>query len=183
MTIGDLVGGVELVEYLGTNGGYDDPDTDPLAGKIGSGFSAVGLFGDARELTFRYDVGTDVLTGGKDGNQDGKATILDTRILDGDGTSFIRVSDKSKPNDLSGKEYFEGTVSLGEEFTASAAAPGANTNKIGNALYIHYFDDFGGSYLGSVSYKTDGSQVVQLGDRLAGATLVGFEGSQGEAFL
>jgi hypothetical protein len=183
ITIKDLIGGVQLVEYQGSLGGYDDPEIDPITGQIGAGFSVIGLFGDAQQLTFSYDASTDLLTGGKTNNQDGKAKILGHRILDDDGTSFIRVSDKNKPNDLGGKEYFEGMVSFGEEFTASVFAPSANTNKFGGYTYIHYFDEKGGQHLGSVQYKTDGSQPMQLGDQLSGLTLVGYSGVDGSAFL
>jgi hypothetical protein len=183
MTIGDLIGPVQLLEYQGTNGGYNDPELDPLTGQIGSGFSVIGLFGSAQELTFRYDASTDLLTGGKGSNQDGKAKILGNRIIDDDGTSFIRISDKSKPDDLGGKEYFEGLVNFGQEFTASVFAPTADTDKFGGDTYIHYFDDQGGQHLGSVQYKTDGSQPMQLGDQLSGLTLIGYNGVDGSAFL
>ena len=180
ISIGDLIGGVKLMEYQGTRGGYDDPGLDPLTGVIGSGFSVIGLFGDPEELTFRYDDSLDLLTGGKNGNQDGKAKILGNRILDDDGTSFIRVSDKSNPFDLDGKEYFEGLVSFDDLFKASAFAPGANSNKFGSTAFIHYFDNNNGvGYLGSAVYKTDGSQPMQLSDQLAGATLVGYNGVEG----
>ncbi len=43
MTIGDVIGAVQLREYQGTNGGYDDPELDPLTGQIGTGFSVIGL--------------------------------------------------------------------------------------------------------------------------------------------
>ncbi|MEA5534016.1 SdrD B-like domain-containing protein [Crocosphaera sp. XPORK-15E] len=193
ITLGDKIAGVELVGYQGLADGYNNHAIDPLTGEIGKGFSVVGLFGDAEELTFRYDSNLAIRTGGKDkdlngyGDQDGNAKILSNRTLDDDllsgGSSFIRVSDKSNANDLGGKEYFEGVVGLGQEFTASVFAPSANTSKFGSNTYIHFFDDLGGTYLGSAQYKTDGSQPMQLEDELAGATLIGFQGVGGSAFL
>ncbi|MGA0200762.1 MAG: DUF7467 domain-containing protein, partial [Prochlorotrichaceae cyanobacterium] len=174
ITLGDKVAGFELVEYQGQTGHYENPNIDSTTGQIGTGFSVVGLYGDALGLTFRYDSTLAIRTGGKDkdlngfGDQDGNARILGNRLLDDDlltgGSSFIRVSDKSNPNDLGGKEYFEGVVKFGAEFTASVFASTANTSKFGSTTYIHFFDDLGGTYLGSAQYKTDGSQPVQLGD-------------------
>jgi hypothetical protein len=183
ITTGDQIAGVRLVEYQGMTGGYDNPNINPLMGKVGRGFSLTDLFGDAQQLTFRYDASTTLFTGGKTNNQDRKAEILGTRILDDDGTSFIRVSDKDKPNDLGGREFFEGLVSFGQQFLASVFRPSANTTKFGANTYIHYFDDQGGTYLGSAVYKTDGSEPMQLDDRLSGAVLVGFGGTKGSALL
>ena len=193
ITIGDKIAGVQLVEYHGLNGTYDDPNiVDPFLGQVGAGFSLVGIVGTAQNLTFQYGSGLTIRTGGKDkdlngfGDQDGNARLFGTRTLDDDllsgGSSFIRVSDKSSATDLSGKEFFEGVVKLGQEFQASVSAPGANTDRFGATLYLHYFDDQGGTYLGSASYKVDGSQPVQLNDQLAGAVLIGFEGTGGSAF-
>ena len=181
MGIGDLIGAVQLQGYEGTDGSYLAPGIDPLTGSVGSGFSVVGLFGDPVELTFRYENGTDLLTGGKGDNQDGKAKILGVRAIDEDGTSFIRVTDRKGPDDLSGQEYFEGVVRLEETFTADHAAPGAKADGFSKIIYIHTFDSPTGAHLGSVSYSTDGSQPMHFGDQLAGSTLVGFTGEDGSA--
>jgi hypothetical protein len=183
ITRGDVIGGSKLVEYQGATGGYDDPNVTPLMSQVGRGFSMVGLFGKATEMTFRYDASTVLRTGGKNNTQDGRAKILGTRSLDNDGTSFIRISDKSDPNDVGGKEFFEGLVSFGQQFMASVFAPTANTTSFSNDLYIHYFNSPGSGYLGSAVYKTDGSQPMELGDQLAGATLVRYNGTTGSSFL
>ncbi len=183
VAINDLVGAVQLKEYQGETGGYDDPDIDPLTGQIGKGFSVVGLLGDPQTLTLQYSATLDLLTGGKDNNQGGKAKILSHRNLDGDGTSFIRVSDKASPTDLGGNEYFEGLVSFGETFTASVFAPTADANQFGRKTYFHYFDDLDGPHLGSVVDQTDGPQPMELGDQLSGSALVGYVGTEGSASL
>ena len=131
MGIGDLIGAVQLEGYEGTDGVYQAPGIDVLTGSVGAGFSLVGLFGKPEALTFRYDAGTDLLTGGKGGNQDGKAQRLGLRRPDADGTSFIRVSDRERPDDLSGQEFFEGMVTQDTTFTASHSAPGV-TKPVGS---------------------------------------------------
>ena len=181
MGIGDLIGAVQLEGYEGTDGVYQAPGIDVLTGSVGAGFSLVGLFGKPEALTFRYDAGTDLLTGGKGGNQDGKAQRLGLRRPDADGTSFIRVSDRERPDDLSGQEFFEGMVTQDTTFTASHSAPGAKADGFSKIIYIHYFESLRGPHLGSVSYGVDGSQLIHFGDRLAGSTLVGFAGEDGSA--
>ncbi len=152
MGIGDLIGAVRLEGYEGTEGGFEPSGTDILTGTVGEAFSLVGLFGKPEALTFRYDAGTDLLTGGKGGNQDGKAQRLGLRLPDADGTSFIRVSDRERPDDLSGQEFFEGMVSQDTTFTASHTAPGAKADGFSKIIYIHTFDSLRGPHLGSVSY-------------------------------
>jgi uncharacterized repeat protein (TIGR01451 family) len=151
-------------------------DTDTI---LGQGVSVCGVLGSAEKMTFRYGNGTRLLTGGKWNNQDGNARILNNRICDDDSSSFIRVSNKSNCNDLSGKEYFEGQVGFGSDFTASVFAPGANSTSFDAKTYIHYFDYKGGAYLGSVQYDTSSTQPMQLGDELSGSTLVGYDGVNG----
>ncbi len=183
MGLGDLIGAVQLEGYEGEDGAFEPAGTDVITGTVGEAFSLVGLFGKPEALTFRYDAGTDLLTGGKGSNQDGKAQRLGLRRPDADGTSFIRVTDRERPDDLSGQEFFEGMVSQDTTFTASHAAPGAKADGFSKIIYIHYFENFGGPHLGSVSYSADGSQPIHFGDRLAGSTLVGFAGEDGSALL
>ena len=73
MGIGDLIGAVQLEGYEGTDGGFEPSGPTSSPEQSGKAFSLVGLLGKPEALTFRYDNSTDLLTGGKGGNQDGKA--------------------------------------------------------------------------------------------------------------
>ncbi|MGR8920137.1 MAG: DUF7467 domain-containing protein, partial [Gammaproteobacteria bacterium] len=110
-----------------------------------------------------------------DTSQGDKAEILfDSGLVDDDGISFVRVSDKSGADDTGGKQYFNGNVAFGEEFIASAAEAGASS--FGSTTYVHIFDDEGGELLQTMEYHTSCSQPIYLGDEIGSVTLVGYQG-------
>ncbi|SFH00742.1 DUF7467 domain-containing protein, partial [Neptunomonas qingdaonensis] len=139
-------------------------------------------FGKATALTFDYEESTNVST-----SQDSsKAKILTGTTFDGDGKSYVIVTDKSDPTDLGGKVYFSGYVVEGEEFTATAADAGAD--RFGSNTFVHFFDDNpfdnvvgDDDLLQSLTYHTSCSQPIYLGDQVGNVTLVGYSGESGTA--
>ncbi len=78
-------------------------------------------------------------------------------------TVYILVSDKSSPTDSKAKKWFEGTVSVGGIFTASAANGGATT--LAADTYIYIFASKGGARLQTIKLHTSCSQPLNAGDQ------------------
>ncbi|PTN11002.1 DUF7467 domain-containing protein, partial [Nitrosomonas aestuarii] len=142
-------------------------------------YDACDTLGKPKALKFDYEPSVLVNTA----QSSDKAKILfDSGLTDDDGVSFILVTNKSNPTDLGGKEFFMGTVQVGDEFIASTTIAG---DKFGSNTYVHVFDDnpfdTNGSnqLLQSAQYHTSCSQPIHLGDQLGDVTLVGFQGESG----
>uniref|UniRef100_UPI0035697AEA DUF7467 domain-containing protein n=1 Tax=Neptunomonas sp. TaxID=1971898 RepID=UPI0035697AEA len=136
-------------------------------------------YGKAQEITFRYIDSSTVSN-----TQEGKAYIIEDGRADGDGVSYVIVSDKEKPLDSKAKLYFAGEVAVGADFVASAANAGAD--KFGSGTFIHFFDDnpfdnAGTELLQSAAYHTSCSKPINLGDVVGDVTLVGYTGENGTA--
>jgi hypothetical protein len=172
--------GTELMAMDPAN--YTGIELPPPAGDVCE------TLGKPEAITFQYDPGDTVLTGGKNNNQDGKAKIK-TSIpspVDNDGTSFIIVTEENDAAKIR-KEYvqdgktdkihFAGNVDFGEYFLANEA-----TNDFGSTTYIHFFDEQNGGDQGllqTIEYHTSCSQPIQIGDVIGNATLVEYFGEQG----
>ncbi|WP_414579517.1 hypothetical protein, partial [Anabaena sp. CCY 9402-a] len=187
MTIGDIIGGVQLVEYVGQTNGFNDPELNPLTGKVGTGFYLPKVLGSAKTLTFSYtDTNNDGIAGGVDvlTGQGDKAKI--SGIQDNDPLAYFLVSNKSNPFDSGAKIYFKGVVNLNNSFTASLDFQGVD--KFEKDTFIYLFDDLasyssGSSSLQTMQYKTDGSEPMMLKDQLGGLTLTGYASTTGLAAL
>ncbi|WP_167546894.1 DUF7467 domain-containing protein [Stieleria maiorica] len=129
-------------------------------------------------LTFEYIPGISVNT-----DQDsGKASVIfDSGMVDGDGASWVIVTDEndaSKALAGEGRRHFVGMVAFNEQFEANE-----NIDDFGSNTYIHFFDSAYGGLLQTVNYHTSCSQPIVLGDVIGNATLVGYEGESGSSVL
>ena len=176
MKIGDVIGSVQVAEYFGEKGYYDDPNIDPITGEVNRAFELNKILGKPVALSFEYNNGDTLLT-----NQPSSdALILVNNGIDDDGTSHIIVTDEEKASDALagvGNEYFVGDVSFGSVFEANSTNAGLTT--YGDKTYVHYFDDISGDLLRSVQYKTKGDRDMLMGDDLSGLELVGYLGENG----
>ena len=174
--VGDVIGSVQVVEYFGEIGSYDNTHIEAITGEINRGFQLNEILGKPLALTFEYNNGDTLFTNQKDKD----AKILVNNRIDDDGTSYIIVTDEDKANDAlagKGQEYFAGYVSFNSVFEASVT--NAATDKFENKTYIHYFDDITGGLLRSVQYKAKGDKDIHLGDDLSGLEIVGYVGEDG----
>ena len=176
MKIGDVIGSVQVAEYFGEKGYYDDPNIDPITGEVNRAFELNKILGKPVALSFEYNNADTLFT-----NQSSSdAQILVNNGIDDDGTSHIIVTDEEKASDALagvGNEYFVGDVSFGSVFEANSTNAGLTT--YGDKTYVHYFDDVSGDLLRSVQYKTKGDRDMLMGDDLSGLELVGYLGENG----
>ena len=133
------------------------------------------LFGKPVALKFDYITGTTVSTA----QASDKAKILfDSGSVDDDGVSYIVVTDEDDATKAlagGGKRFFQGDVAFDQSFVANNA-----TDSFGSNTYVHFFDDSTGGLLQSISYHTSCSQPIQIGDVVGNATLIGYQGENGE---
>jgi hypothetical protein len=94
------------------------------------------------------------------------------------GATKVRIlaTDKSKANDGKALVYFDGQVSVGQNFAIDAGL--ANKNRLENTTYVHIFN-LNGDLLRTIRFDTSGSQPLVLNDRFGGIKLVGFVGENG----
>jgi hypothetical protein len=85
-------------------------------------------------------------------------------------TVFIRVSNKSNPNDGSAKIWFEGNVDVGGTFVIDAA--NAGETKLAADTWIHIFSKQGGVQLQKVKFHTSCSQPLFTGDQFGAAKVL-----------
>lgn len=138
-------------------------------------------FGKPTALTFEYVGGTDLITG----QPPQKATV--NGDSDDDDLVYIVVSDRRKVSDVfedKGNIYFEGSVELGEEFTADINIAG--TKRFKSRTFISLFDDEaaftdGEAPLQSMQYHTSCSEPMRLGDVIGGVELTGYQGDANTA--
>lgn len=137
--------------------------------------------GKPTELTFRYDPGSDVITG-----QHGASVFGQP---DDDSNAYLVVTDR-KPKDLddvfsaAAVTYFQGSVSEGTEFIAKAADAGLDRFKSNTFFYV--FDDEDAfdnqdAPLQKMRYHTSCSQPIRIGDVIGSVELTGFVGEHGTA--
>lgn len=91
------------------------------------------------------------------------------------GTSPVRIlcTDKDDPSDSSAKVWFDGEVSLGEYFDASALNAGEDDFK--NETYVYTFD-LNGTLLQAVEFHTSCSQPLNVGDQFGASRIIGCVG-------
>ena len=143
-------------------------------------FAVCDEFGKAEVLEFTYAPSRDFDTSQP---TDKAGFLFDSGLVDDDDVAYIVVNDNDDPYNT-GKVYFAGEVTVGDDFLASAANAGDNT--FGSNTRIHIFDEES-DYLAendsgliqSMEYHTSCSQPIYLGDQIASVTLVGYDGETG----
>lgn len=154
-------------------------DADPATYIVAPSYELGSTLGKAEALKLWYTPGA-VVESLQPATATGARIVTSTALVEDDGVSYIRVSNRSGSTDRTGVEYFEGSVAVGAEFLASLANAGAGS-AFGTATYIHIFDDAGATHLGanliqSLQYNTSGQQPMYFGDQVGGVTLVGYNG-------
>ncbi|MDJ0660079.1 MAG: hypothetical protein QNJ42_11405, partial [Crocosphaera sp.] len=99
--------------------------------------------------------------------------------LDDDGLSYIVITNESDINKVRNGEgdiFFSGNVAVGDQFTASIANAGSSFS---SNTFFYFFDEQGGPLLQSARYHTSCSAPILLGDGIYSATLVGYDGVDG----
>ncbi|MDJ0843839.1 MAG: SdrD B-like domain-containing protein [Crocosphaera sp.] len=158
----------KLVAVEPINGGELGQDVCETEGKV-----------DA--ILFEYNPGNTVNTA----QDSGKAGIVGgSNAIDSDGVSFVIVTEEEDAAKVlkevvqegkTDKLFFAGDVAFGETFLADES-----TNDFGSNTYVHFFDDETGGLLQSINYHTSCSQPIRLGDVVGNATLVGYDGENGD---
>ena len=119
--------------------------------------------GKVIRLTMRYT--GDTCDAGNNPQED-KAECTD--LADLPDTVFIRSNADDDP-DKDDKIWFEGTVSVGEEYVIDSAND--NEDKLDSNSYIHIFNSPGGALLQTLVFHTSCSKPLSVGDQF-GANLV-----------
>ena len=134
------------------------------------------------ELTFDYVGGSSVQTD-QDSGKAGTSGVADSTPHD--SYFFVTNStDLSKVFSGAAANYFSGTVSLEDQFTATAASAGAT--KFSSNMMIYMFDNVasfnaGSAPLQTMQYHTSCSQPINLGDVIGGVVIVGAVGETGSS--
>ncbi|PSN17992.1 hypothetical protein C7271_14850 [filamentous cyanobacterium CCP5] len=153
--------------------------TTPPGSGVNGGQDLCETLGKPEVLVFQYLPSTNF----NPGQPSGKAEILTNNGLDDDGTSYVIVTDEDKLQDVlagKGDRFFAGNVDVGDTFNASRFTAG---DKFSSNTYIYFFDSQGGPLLQAAQYHTSCSAPIILGAEVLSATLVGYDGENGEAFL
>ena len=119
-------------------------------------------------LTFRY-VGGDAVN--QTGQKDGKASASGASVFD-DTVTISAGGKKGKGGGLFNQE-----VALGETFTITSSG---GKGKFGSTTDISLAGDSG---IQSLEYHTSCSAPIQLGDRIGGLELVGYQGEEGSTSI
>lgn len=155
--------------------GPDAMDMDPahfivVASPAVSG-DVCDALGKPVSLTFEYEPGSEVLTGGVGNNQDGKAGATGTP--DDDDEAYVIVTNDDT-------EFFAGVVSTGMEFVVAG-------NFKANTVFEIYDDlaafNGGDAPLQTIDYHTSCSKPIQLGDLVGSVTLTAYQGENGSGVL
>ncbi len=152
---------------------------DPLDSMGTVGFDVCMTEGKPEELLLRYipSVTFDTQQVPSKGQALIPGTLLPNGSIDDDGVSYIVVTDDDDPtNGISGDIFFAGDVAEGDTFSASIANAGSSFS---SNTYFYFFDQQGGPLLQSAKYHTSCSAPIVLGDGILSATLVGYDGEDG----
>ena len=173
--LGDTIGSVELIGYVGKDGSVGEvPEIEP------DGVAVCEVLGKPVELTFVYEPGSVVATSQ---NAD-KAFVTGTP--DNDSTAYVVVASTDKLDEVyklkSDKIYFNGTVATGDEFVASAANIGKDDFESKTLIFV--FEDEAAflskaAPLQTAEYHTSCSQPIFLGDTIGSVELIGYVGKEG----
>ncbi|WP_040769697.1 DUF7467 domain-containing protein [Novipirellula maiorica] len=133
-------------------------------------------------LTFDYVGGSNVQTD-QDPGKAGTSGVVDSTPHD----SFFFVTNSTDLHKVfsgAAANYFSGTVSLQEPFTAKAA--NADSTKFSSNMMIYMFDNVGSFNAGdaplqTMQYHTSCSQPINLGDVIGGVKIVGAVGETGSS--
>ncbi|WP_084140487.1 DUF7467 domain-containing protein [Palleronia salina] len=153
-----LIGGDEDDTILGGDYGdliYGDAGPDQ---KVADLCDADG--GKPTSLTFLYNGPSSTVEGGF---TDDKHKIGPVQGSDSDDTGYVVVTDKD------GVVLFEGSVKVGDEFTATTTDGG----KFDSETFFKVYDQAGGQLLQSMNIHTSCSAPLVLGDQAGFATLKG----------
>ncbi len=144
--------------------------TPPVEGDV------CGVLGAPVELTFEYDP-SDVFNPLQP--VPSKAEVIVNNAMDDDDNIYVIVS-KDSTDPTSSVAFFEGNVTVGEQFTASTAIAGS---RFASNTYVYFYDEQGGPLLQQVKYHTSCSAPIILGAELLSATLIGYVGDTGSSEL
>ncbi len=115
-----------------------------------------------KSMTLLYNGGTCALSDNGQGTNGDKWSC--TGDANADPQVYIVVNDQNGTG-TGGTLYFSGVVNLNQSFTAAAAT------EVKNPVYVHIFNQQGGSQLQLVSFQTHCSVPLAAGDRFGAVTV------------